>query len=753
MDEADQLGDRIGIMHHGKMKCCGTSLFLKSKFGVGYCMTLVKDPVRAKVERVTELVHASVPEATVLSSVGTELSYSLPFSASAVFPHLLGEIDAQMGALGIINYGLSVTTLEEVFIKVAEEQRPGSKEEHEAEQRALALAAAGPSAVGDHRSALSVDASQQRSSWCRHFQSLLAKRYHIQKRDKKALCCQFLVPLILLCLGLGILRIPPNFDFPTVELSPGSKAYNVPNRIAYNAGLDRAVWGSVAPAEGSMESFAEGGDGTGEHDLYDFSMALLNNRTQYEQSRYGAFFGAPLDRVQYNESAWELSVMTNISATHGLPTWANLAQQALLRAATADNTSSIRAQIHPFAWTPRQRTAIQSINGVVASIVISLAFTFIPASFAVFIVGEREFKSKHLQLISGVSMSSYWAANFVWDFACYLVPATVSCAIIYAYQNPSLVDNFSVLVVSFLAYGVSIIPFTYLLSFLFTSHSTAQNVMIMVYILGGILMTNTAVALLLVPSTEEISKRYLRHVFRLLPSFCLGDAIFYISWLPMMDGAGKWDLLVTGFDLIYMLVEAVVYFALTILVDKLSSIPSFVGLFRKDPEMIPRHDGLPEEPEDDDVRAERERLQRSALPEGQTKFTQLTDAIESLGAERAIAQMAADDPEAGAGHGAGSCDLIRLEGLRKIYPNKNAVKDVYFGIPAGQCFGFLGVNGAGSAWPSLARCDARVMLSCCRGIGHDALDRLAQPPVLLLCRSLLLSYSLPPPRRPPLVDQ
>lgn len=33
MDEADQLGDRIGIMHHGEMKCCGTSLFLKSRYG------------------------------------------------------------------------------------------------------------------------------------------------------------------------------------------------------------------------------------------------------------------------------------------------------------------------------------------------------------------------------------------------------------------------------------------------------------------------------------------------------------------------------------------------------------------------------------------------------------------------------------------------------------------------------------------------------------------------------------------------
>ena len=36
MDEADILGDRIAIMSDGELKCCGTSFYLKKKFGVGY---------------------------------------------------------------------------------------------------------------------------------------------------------------------------------------------------------------------------------------------------------------------------------------------------------------------------------------------------------------------------------------------------------------------------------------------------------------------------------------------------------------------------------------------------------------------------------------------------------------------------------------------------------------------------------------------------------------------------------------------
>lgn len=40
MDEADILGDRIAIMAEGKVQCTGSSLFLKSRYGVGYNLVI-----------------------------------------------------------------------------------------------------------------------------------------------------------------------------------------------------------------------------------------------------------------------------------------------------------------------------------------------------------------------------------------------------------------------------------------------------------------------------------------------------------------------------------------------------------------------------------------------------------------------------------------------------------------------------------------------------------------------------------------
>ena len=43
MDEADHLGDRIAIMSDGEVQCCGTSLFLKKKYGD--CLEIVDYPL------------------------------------------------------------------------------------------------------------------------------------------------------------------------------------------------------------------------------------------------------------------------------------------------------------------------------------------------------------------------------------------------------------------------------------------------------------------------------------------------------------------------------------------------------------------------------------------------------------------------------------------------------------------------------------------------------------------------------------
>lgn len=64
MDEADLLGDRIAIMAGGQVQCCGSSFFLKKKYGAGYHLIMDKSE-SCKVDEVTSLLRKHIPDIEV----------------------------------------------------------------------------------------------------------------------------------------------------------------------------------------------------------------------------------------------------------------------------------------------------------------------------------------------------------------------------------------------------------------------------------------------------------------------------------------------------------------------------------------------------------------------------------------------------------------------------------------------------------------------------------------------------------------
>jgi ATP-binding cassette, subfamily A (ABC1), member 3 len=152
-------------MAEGQLRCAGSSLFLKKKYGVGYQLTIEKhslgkekakdvatdvavneiltegsetfteqenskptvsngfDVDESKVEEAAPLidetydttlnriVKSAVPDATLLNNVGTETRYQLPIGASDKFAGLLEQLDHETDSDKIISYGVSITTL------------------------------------------------------------------------------------------------------------------------------------------------------------------------------------------------------------------------------------------------------------------------------------------------------------------------------------------------------------------------------------------------------------------------------------------------------------------------------------------------------------------------------------------------------------------------------------------------------------------------------------------------------------------
>uniref|UniRef100_A0A4W3K4G8 ATP binding cassette subfamily A member 5 n=1 Tax=Callorhinchus milii TaxID=7868 RepID=A0A4W3K4G8_CALMI len=119
MDEADILADRKAVISQGQLKCVGSSLFLKAKFGVGYHLRMsVKESCDS--DHVTSLVKRYIPNARLSQVHDLELAYTLPLEDVNKFADLFVDLDHHMD-LGIDSYGVSMTSLEEVFLKLEAE--------------------------------------------------------------------------------------------------------------------------------------------------------------------------------------------------------------------------------------------------------------------------------------------------------------------------------------------------------------------------------------------------------------------------------------------------------------------------------------------------------------------------------------------------------------------------------------------------------------------------------------------------------
>jgi ABC-type proline/glycine betaine transport system ATPase subunit len=135
MDEADVLGDRVGIMSLGSMQCVGSTHFLKKHYGAGY--KLIFDKAESmhtttnnndnhnknqNLEALTTFVTQYIPNAQYITEDGADhlAIYLLPFSSLSLFGKLFEQLQQpqQLQLLHVMEYNLSIITLENVFLTV-----------------------------------------------------------------------------------------------------------------------------------------------------------------------------------------------------------------------------------------------------------------------------------------------------------------------------------------------------------------------------------------------------------------------------------------------------------------------------------------------------------------------------------------------------------------------------------------------------------------------------------------------------------
>ena len=80
----------------------------------------MKESNDVSAAKIIESISSICEVNSVANDMGSELSVLVPYEATQEIPRLLDHLDENKSNLGIISYGCSITSLEDVFVKVGE---------------------------------------------------------------------------------------------------------------------------------------------------------------------------------------------------------------------------------------------------------------------------------------------------------------------------------------------------------------------------------------------------------------------------------------------------------------------------------------------------------------------------------------------------------------------------------------------------------------------------------------------------------
>ncbi|XP_029331217.1 ATP-binding cassette sub-family A member 12 [Mus caroli] len=759
LDEAEVLSDRIAFLEQGGLRCCGSPFYLKEAFGDGYHLTLTKKKspnldtnAICDTVAVTAMIQSHLPEAYLKEDIGGELVYVLPpFSTkvSGAYLSLLRALDKGMGKLNIGCYGISDTTVEEVFLNLTKDSQKSSNMslEHLTQRKVGNPSANGTSTPDD----LSVSSSNftdrddkvlTRSEKLEGFglllkkiMAILIKRFHHTRRNWKGLIAQVILPIVFVAtaMGLGTLRDSSN-SYPEIMISPS--IYGTSEQTAFYANFDPSTSGLVSALWnfpgidnvclntsdsqclkkddlGKWNTSGEAIDNFGVCSCSDnvqecpkfnyhpphrrtYSSQVIYNLTgkhmenylistanHFVQKRYGGWsFGLKLtndlrfDVTAVPDNRTLAKVWYDPEGYHSLPAYLNSLNNFLLRVNMSEYDAARHGIImysHPYPGVQDQEQAtISSLIDILVALSILMGYSVTTASFVTYIVREHQTKAKQLQHISGIGVTCYWVTNFIYDMVFYLVPVAFSIGVIAIFKLPAFYsgNNLGAVSLLLLLFGYATFSWMYLLAGLFHETGMAFITYVCVNLFFGI---NSIVSLSVVyflskekpndPTLELISET-LKRIFLIFPQFCFGYGLIELSQqqavLDFLKAYGveypseTFEMDKLGAMFVALVSQGTMFFLLRLLINEwlIKKLRLFFRKFTSSPIMETVD-------EDEDVRAERLRVES----------------------------------------GAAEFDLVQLHRLTKTYQliHKKiiAVNNISLGIPAGECFGLLGVNGAG----------------------------------------------------------
>ncbi|XP_077564635.1 phospholipid-transporting ATPase ABCA3-like [Haemaphysalis longicornis] len=709
MAEADALGDRIVVMVAGAVQCSGTPGFLKKAFGTGYQLRITRHPDTAfQLYDIMQIIKATVPEAEVRRHTQNEVTIFLNVLDCTGFEKMFTELEAQGPGLGVDKIGVSVSTIQDVFLKINREET-------------VMLTRTVAPAHHDHvKRAGNLTAAKEGGTCLGSLTGLLIKRLLCFIRSLVPFATGWVLPVCVFWALFALEhRLAPPRKRRITHLSvplylraayPGAAAFahwdGDENRALAEATFLPQLRSSLSSSS-SVDFFEDPAAellamGAEDFIAYAQDYALGISLTERILEHAGVNISKTLVEVWHNPYA-------KLSREIGLA----IASTSALRLVSEVRNSSIMtrvvlADLVGLSSVEQRGDSDEQLSEYIKQIFVTLLLrTFlVPLGSALLVAttsllptAERASGAKELQLMTGLSGAVYWLAHWLFDLVFYLIAWLVIFFVLSFYEPLLGPTKFSFLVVVVAFSGPGIL-FCYLVSLFAKTQSGGFTFLVLVYAVGGCLLLfayfahkmdtrgrlqptsaldvifmlappfSSSVGLVKLLRLDKENKECLRlrrqaKRWREGPSelsvMCGPDVVAHFgavdccahandtSWSPV--SALMFNVNGVGYEVLVMLIEAVVFFGLLVYWESGHNCP------------VNRRGLAPPEVDDarldDDVRRERQQVARLR------KNKRLH--------ERALV----------------------VDDLHLRYGSLHAVRGLSFSVKQYECLGLLGVNGAG----------------------------------------------------------
>ncbi|XP_043856125.1 phospholipid-transporting ATPase ABCA3-like [Dromiciops gliroides] len=536
MDEADLLGDRIAIMAKGELQCCGSSLFLKQKYGAGYHMVMVKDH-HCNLHEIENLIYGHIPNASLESNMGAELSFILPKENVHRFEALFEELEERQQELGISSFGASVTTMEEVFLRVSK-QVDSSMDLQAIHLPSIAEMPSLKSKKKMDLTTYSKDSklSVQYNSYirlsqfmlhCQKIYAMFIKKVLFTWRNWKMTLAQAVVPLLCVMFSIEVFRrnlrlektpkllltlnkygrttvpffISKTSRLPTKfsdHLSKTIKAEGhiplevmgrVPASLLSQAlvllyALDLCP-GLLLPCEEHKCSSLSWNCDPEPDPIEDF--LLLKAVEECDTFDEQFIMAMSLQDV---ENQTVITTLFNNQAYHSAPMALSMVDNILYKWFFGSGASiTVTNNPQPRKLRRTSQTAEEQgekgFKGYLISISLIFGMSFMVSSFAILAISERVLRSKHIQFISGISKTHYWFASLLWDLTIIFINGLLLLVLMKVMDEKAYIHRATI--ITLMLHGWSVIPCMYLLSFFFSGAASGCAKLIILNIVSGII--------------------------------------------------------------------------------------------------------------------------------------------------------------------------------------------------------------------------------------------------------------------------